>query len=138
MAVQNLTYTLERLLHSLSLTLHLFLVAQLLVKMMLLSRSLCWYPASMLSTGVLQRLAVQYKSSKQTVILLAYEQLTTWMAAQVRLNMCSGHSGGGAGGSAPASLHVDVVLNPLSKAAQRVAPILEWLRTSFRTSIKVW
>ena len=32
---------------------------------------------------------------------------------------------------------MDVVLNPLSKAAQRVAPILEWLRSSFRASIKV-
>ena len=52
-------------------------------------------------------------------------------------NMCSGHSGAGADGSAPASLHVDVVLNPLSKAAQRVAPMLEWLHTSFHASIKV-
>ena len=55
----------------------------------------------------------------------------------MHLDMGSGRSGAGAGGSAPASLHVDVVLNPLSKAAQRVAPILEWLRTSFHTSIKV-
>ena len=38
---------------------------------------------------------------------------------------------------AAVSLRVEVVLNPLSKAAQRVAPILEWLRSSFHASIKV-
>lgn len=53
------------------------------------------------------------------------------------LDSSSGHSGTGSGESAPASLHVQVVLNPLSKAAQRTAPILEWLRTSFHASIKV-
>ncbi|DBA75355.1 TPA: hypothetical protein ACH3X1_010624 [Trebouxia sp. C0004] len=50
----------------------------------------------------------------------------------------TGHSGGGARDTAPSYLHVDVVLNPLSKAAQRVAPILEWLRSSFHASIKVY
>jgi len=49
----------------------------------------------------------------------------------------SGHSGGGLRDNVPSYLHVDVVLNPLSKAAQRVAPILEWLRSSFHASIKV-
>lgn len=48
----------------------------------------------------------------------------------------SGHSGAGSE-SGPSYLHVDVVLNPLTKAAQRVAPILEWLRASFQASIKV-
>ncbi len=48
-----------------------------------------------------------------------------------------GQSGRSAGESAPSYLHVDVVLNPLTKAAQRVAPILEWLRSSFHASIKV-
>ena len=51
--------------------------------------------------------------------------------------LSSGHSGGGPRDDVPSYLHVDVVLNPLSKAAQRVAPILEWLRSSFHASIKV-
>ena len=55
----------------------------------------------------------------------------------MHLDTCSGHSGAGADASAPASLHVDVVLNPVSKTAQRIAPMLEWLRTSFHASIKV-
>ncbi|KAL3134029.1 hypothetical protein ABBQ32_008463 [Trebouxia sp. C0010 RCD-2024] len=54
------------------------------------------------------------------------------------LDSSSGHSRTGSGESAPASLHAQVVLNPLSKAAQRVAPILEWLRASFHVSIKVY
>ena len=49
----------------------------------------------------------------------------------------SGQSGNGEEEGAAVSLHVEVVLNPLSKAAQRVAPILEWLRSSFHASIKV-
>ena len=35
------------------------------------------------------------------------------------------------------ALHVVAVLNPLSKAAQRMAPILEWLRSSLNASVKV-
>ncbi|KAL0021594.1 hypothetical protein WJX79_001497 [Trebouxia sp. C0005] len=50
----------------------------------------------------------------------------------------TGHSGGAPRDDIGSYLHVDVVLNPLSKAAQRVAPVLEWLRSSFNASIKVY
>ena len=46
-----------------------------------------------------------------------------------------GQSGKEAG--AGSALQIEAVVNPLSKAAQRLAPILEWLRASFDASIKV-
>ena len=42
-----------------------------------------------------------------------------------------------AGQAGAAQLSVQAVLNPLSKAAQRMAPVLEWLRSSFNASVKV-
>lgn len=42
-----------------------------------------------------------------------------------------------AGQTGAAQLSVQAVLNPLSKAAQRMAPVLEWLRSSFDASVKV-
>ena len=53
-------------------------------------------------------------------------------------NSFQGESHAGAGlheGASP--LNVQAVVNPLSKAAQRMAPILEWLRSSFDASVKV-
>ena len=44
---------------------------------------------------------------------------------------------GTTGQTGPAQLSVQAVLNPLSKAAQRMAPVLEWLRYSFNASVKV-
>ena len=57
------------------------------------------------------------------------------MSGSIRLSLTVGHSGSGANpGSA---LQIEAVVNPLSKAAQRLAPVLEWLRSSFDASIKV-
>ena len=60
----------------------------------------------------------------------------TWRG-QGLLPAASGHAGAGPSASPPAYLKVEVVVNPLSKAAQRLSPILEWLHSSFQASIKV-
>ena len=131
MAVQNLTYTLELPLHSLS---------PMFSSSSLSCSTACHNSCSVAFSVLAPSLHACHRDFTQACRLAQEQQANTGMipvAAPMHLDICSGHSGAGADGSAPASLHLDVVLNPLSIAAQHVAPILEWLRTSFHTSIKV-